>query len=104
MINVGLVGCGLRCSFCFAGDVVQSDPEYIVANRQSPEKVIAAATQGNASIIRYTYNEPTNNFEYTLDTFKAYLDALLMLRIFMALQCPYHYYKNSCVVILAFIC
>ena len=66
ILNVGLIGCGLRCTFCFIGSVVQSDPEYIISEHIPPQAVIDRAVREKASFIRFTHNEPTNNYEYTL--------------------------------------
>ncbi len=66
-LRVGLTGCGLRCSFCFVGEMVQNAPELLQGKHVPPEKALERAIEGGASYIIFSQNEPTNNYEYTYD-------------------------------------
>lgn len=67
-ISVGLVGCGLRCSFCFVGHIVQRDPETLAVDYQSPGDIVQMAITNQCPSLVLTFNEPTNNFEFSLAT------------------------------------
>lgn len=69
-VFVGLIGCPLRCAFCFVGEMVQADPAHFDVERFTPASVIDAAKEHDAISIAFTINEPTNDFEFTLETAK----------------------------------
>ncbi|MBU2488735.1 MAG: radical SAM protein [Proteobacteria bacterium] len=71
MVSIGLVGCGLRCDQCLFGDVIFSRPEELGARTFTPEEVARFTADAGSPCIIYTNSEPTNNFEFTLDTAKA---------------------------------
>ncbi len=65
--TVGLVGCGLRCSFCFAWQAAQADPDDMSIRPVAPEQVVKQAVAGGCRAVVFTTNEPSNNFEFTRD-------------------------------------
>ncbi len=66
LMRVGLTGCSLRCGFCLVGNTVQCDPEELETPYTLPETVIRETQKYNCSAIAFTFNEPTNNYEYTI--------------------------------------
>jgi len=63
----GIHGCALKCSFCFNGENIQTNPESRKrTNYYPPEVIIAKAKNMKMNIISLTMNEPVINFEYTM--------------------------------------
>ncbi len=70
--SLGTAGCNLACKDCQNWDISQVRPEDIARPIDLPPETIAAkAAEYKASIIAYTYNEPTVFYEYMHDTAKA---------------------------------
>lgn len=68
--SVASAGCNLRCRFCQNWQISQASPEDTANQLLPPEKLVALAQQNRCRSIAYTYTEPTNFFEYMLDTAK----------------------------------
>ena len=64
---VGLVGCGLRCSFCYAWKNAQADPRTLHVPVTSPVAALEYVRRQDATCLAFTNHEPINNFEYTFD-------------------------------------
>jgi pyruvate formate lyase activating enzyme len=67
-LSIATVGCNFRCSFCQNFDI--SQPEKIIGNEISPEKIVESAINSKVRSIAYTYTEPTIFYEYALEIMK----------------------------------
>jgi pyruvate formate lyase activating enzyme len=65
ILSVGFAGCNLYCPFCQNWHISQSTETP--GRRFSPEDLLAAAREGEASQIAYTYSEPLVHPEFLLD-------------------------------------
>jgi pyruvate formate lyase activating enzyme len=65
--SIATVGCNLRCLFCQNWQISQAAPEDVPARSMTPEEVVEAVKASGASVIAYTYTEPTIYYEYMLD-------------------------------------
>ena len=68
--SLATVGCNLRCKFCQNWQISQAAVEDVVAESLSPEELVKKAISSGASVIAYTYTEPTIFFEYMIDVAK----------------------------------
>ncbi|HPP07172.1 MAG TPA: AmmeMemoRadiSam system radical SAM enzyme, partial [Syntrophorhabdaceae bacterium] len=68
--SIASAGCNLRCRYCQNWQISQVSPEETVNEDLPPEKVVELALKSGSKSIAYTYTEPTNFFEYMLDTAK----------------------------------
>lgn len=69
-LRLGLVGCGMRCSFCFAEKSALADPRQVNVMHMSAKDIVDLAIQKNSTAIVHTTNEPTVNIEYLLEVSK----------------------------------
>lgn len=69
-LSIATRGCNLHCDFCQNWELAQGHREGVrpLAEPLPPEAVVARARAGGASIVAYTYVEPTVFLEYALDT------------------------------------
>lgn len=67
-LSVATAGCNMRCSFCQNWQLSQSRPDEIEAQRITPASLVAEARSEHTPTIAFTYNEPTVQFEYVVDT------------------------------------
>jgi pyruvate formate lyase activating enzyme len=65
ILSVGFAGCNLHCPFCQNWQISQT--KETPGRRLSPEDLIAAAREGAAPQIAYTYSEPLVHAEFLLD-------------------------------------
>jgi pyruvate formate lyase activating enzyme len=68
-LSVGTAGCNFDCKDCQNWEISQVRPEQIdhpVA--LAPQAIVTKAPQYGATVIAYTYNEPTVFYEYMHDT------------------------------------
>ncbi len=71
VLSVGGWGCNFKCLHCQNWQISQSDEFKENSVRYlSPERLIELAKESKSSGIAWTYNEPTVDFEYTLDCAK----------------------------------
>jgi pyruvate formate lyase activating enzyme len=70
-LSVATAGCNLSCRFCQNWQLSQSRPDEVDAERIPPASLVAEARGGNTPTIAFTYNEPTVQFEYVVDTARA---------------------------------
>jgi pyruvate formate lyase activating enzyme len=68
--SIATAGCNLRCSFCQNWEISQKRPEDVNYSYIEPKDVIEKMKAIGASIIAYTYTEPTIFYEYMLETAK----------------------------------
>jgi len=66
--SIATAGCNLHCKFCQNWEISQTRPEKTYNFILPPEKVVAAAREGQCPSIAYTYVEPLIFYEYMLDT------------------------------------
>jgi pyruvate formate lyase activating enzyme len=68
--SIGTAGCNLRCSFCQNWEISQSKPTETLNYKLTPEDIVKLAEKTGSKSIAYTYSEPTNFYEYMLETAK----------------------------------
>lgn len=66
--SIATTGCGLTCRFCQNWQISQSSPEELDAQHITKENLIKRAREARATVIAYTYNEPTVQLEYVIDS------------------------------------
>ncbi|MBN2160463.1 MAG: AmmeMemoRadiSam system radical SAM enzyme [Spirochaetes bacterium] len=66
--SIATAGCNLSCKFCQNWELSQSNPEDLSAEQITPEDLSRRARASGSRVIAYTYNEPTVQFEYILDS------------------------------------
>ncbi len=67
--NYGTAGCNLRCKFCHNWRLSQKKLEEVGRYEElTPERAVLNARSRQASLISFTYNEPTVFYEFMLDT------------------------------------
>ncbi|NIQ07450.1 MAG: AmmeMemoRadiSam system radical SAM enzyme [Candidatus Korarchaeota archaeon] len=78
-LSIASIGCSLHCRFCQNYQISQSHVEVSEEGKlsypfplrdMSPEDVVNVAKDRGASVIAYTYNEPTIFWEFMYDTAK----------------------------------
>ena len=68
--SIASAGCNLRCKFCQNWQISQFSPEETKNAFFTPDKIVEMALKNGCKSIAYTYSEPTNFYEYMLDTAK----------------------------------
>jgi pyruvate formate lyase activating enzyme len=63
-------GCNLRCKFCQNWQISQISPLDAASQYVPPDKIVSAAKTNGCRSIAYTYTEPTNFYEFMMDTAK----------------------------------
>lgn len=63
--SIGFNGCNFHCPFCQNARI--ADPLSRLGQYREPEDVIAEALASGASMLAYTYSEPTIHIEFLLD-------------------------------------
>jgi pyruvate formate lyase activating enzyme len=66
--SIATGGCNLSCKFCQNWQLSQSYPEDLNAYEITPERLSVRAKSSGSKVIAYTYNEPTVQFEYIIDS------------------------------------
>ncbi len=66
--SVATAGCNLSCKFCQNWELSQVNPEDLEATEISPAELSRRAKSSSAKVIAYTYNEPTVQAEYIIDS------------------------------------
>ena len=85
-LSLGTSGCPLRCRFCQNWELSQARPEDYGAAVVAPAQVARAAVEREATVIAFTYNEPTVFTEYLTDVARA---ARPLGRRCVAVSCGY---------------
>ncbi|OQY54679.1 MAG: hypothetical protein B6245_20920 [Desulfobacteraceae bacterium 4572_88] len=65
--SLATAGCPLTCKFCQNWEISQARPEDFRTQFVSPEAIVRATAKRSASVIAFTYNEPTVFTEYLTD-------------------------------------
>ena len=60
-------GCPLRCKFCQNWEISQASPEDYQVSLTPPSLIVRSSHAREASVIAFTYNEPTVFMEYMTD-------------------------------------
>ena len=60
-------GCPLRCKFCQNWEISQASPEDYQVPPTPPSLIVRSSREREASVIAFTYNEPTVFVEYMTD-------------------------------------
>lgn len=66
--SIATAGCNMWCKFCQNWELSQSNPEDLDAVEIKPADLPHRAISSRAKVIAYTYNEPTVQFEYIVDS------------------------------------
>lgn len=65
--SIATAGCNLSCKFCQNWQLSQSKPEDLDAIHITPSELSSRSRSTGSSVIAYTYNEPTVQYEFILD-------------------------------------
>ncbi len=65
--SLATAGCPFQCKFCQNWEISQSSPEDYTVPYTAPAKLGKAASDSKATVIAFTYNEPTVFTEYLTD-------------------------------------
>ncbi|MBF0121658.1 MAG: AmmeMemoRadiSam system radical SAM enzyme [Desulfobacterales bacterium] len=68
--SLSTTGCPLSCKFCQNWEISQAKPEDFTTQFVPPEDIATQTQKRNATVIAFTYNEPTVFAEYLLDIAK----------------------------------
>jgi len=63
----GAATCNFECEFCINWEIALRAPEEVQAIPTTPEELVDLAIQEGIPTICFTYNEPTQHYEYVLD-------------------------------------
>lgn len=72
--SMATVGCNIDCKFCQNWDISQATPADVQVPYAAPERIADTARKSGASVMAFTYNEPTIFYEYMADCAKAAQD------------------------------
>jgi len=64
---VGTATCNLRCKNCINWHIAHKAPEEVEAVPMTPEEVVQTAIDHDVHTICFTYNEPTQQYEFMYD-------------------------------------
>ncbi len=64
---VGTATCNLRCKNCINWHIAHKAPEEVEAVPMIPEEIVQAAIDHDVHTICFTYNEPTQQYEFMYD-------------------------------------
>jgi len=67
---LGTATCNLRCKNCINWHIAHKAPEEVEAVSMSPEEVVRMAVDHGVRTICFTYNEPTQQYEFMYDIAK----------------------------------
>ncbi len=66
--SIGTAGCNLQCMHCQNWNLSRTKPESIACPVIDPDEITAMASKYGCASISYTYNEPSMNYEFVLET------------------------------------
>jgi len=66
--SIASAGCNLRCKYCQNWEISQTKPTETINLNLDPEYIPQIVINKEVKSIAYTYSEPTNFYEYMLDT------------------------------------
>ena len=64
---IGTATCNLRCKNCINWHIAHKAPEEVEAVSMTPEEVVQTAIDRDVHTICFTYNEPTQQYEFVYD-------------------------------------
>src|SRR3989338_10936272 len=67
-LSIGTLGCNLHCLHCQNYEMSQAKADEFSVKDVKPEEIIKAALKNECKRISYTYNEPTIDYEYVIET------------------------------------
>jgi len=67
-LSIASAGCNLRCRFCQNWQISQFSPLETDNIHAPPERLVSWAIKEGSRSLAYTYTEPTNFYEFMLDT------------------------------------
>jgi len=67
-LSIATAGCNFSCRFCQNWQLSQSDPHDVESREIKPQELGVTARKQKIPVIAYTYNEPTVQFEYIMDS------------------------------------
>ncbi len=70
VFSIATAGCNFRCKFCQNWQISQRCPTETENTWLSPQKVVELTQKNECPSIAYTYSEPTNFYEYMIETAK----------------------------------
>jgi pyruvate formate lyase activating enzyme len=68
ILSLGSIGCNLTCLHCQNWSLSRERPDGMAGYYLPPEVLIDKAMDRGSMGVSFTYNEPTINFEYIMDT------------------------------------
>jgi len=68
--SLATAGCNLDCQYCQNWEIAHRAPEDVQAVNRTPAQIVQEALDNQATVIAFTYNEPTVWYEYMLDIAK----------------------------------
>lgn len=66
--SIGTAGCNLRCLYCQNWEISRARPEDVNSYEMNSQKVVEWAIKAGCMSLSFTYNEPTMDYEYALET------------------------------------
>ena len=71
VLSFGTAGCNLTCKFCQNWNISKARQFDKLADRATPEMIVAAAEQTGCRSVAFTYNDPVIFLEYAVDVAQA---------------------------------
>lgn len=69
-LSVGSATCNFACKFCINWAIARRKPEEVKSIPVTAEELVQMALRESIPTICFTYNEPTQQYEYVLDVFR----------------------------------
>ena len=66
--SVATAGCNMSCRFCQNWQLSQAEPDDLSSRIMSPQTLSKETASSGIPVIAFTYNEPTVQYEFILDT------------------------------------
>jgi pyruvate formate lyase activating enzyme len=71
VLSMGYAGCNLHCLNCQNWQISQRKPEELRTYSLFPDEAVDAALEARSPSVAFTYNEPTVEYEFMVDTARA---------------------------------
>lgn len=68
ILSLGSVGCNLNCLHCQNWSLARSSSDSVIEDRLGIDDLVRMASSRGSIGVAYTYNEPTINFEFIMDS------------------------------------
>lgn len=66
-LSIATAGCNLRCKNCINWHIAFKAPEKVKSIPMTPEEVVQSAIEHNVHTLCFTYNEPTQQYDFMYD-------------------------------------